>query len=191
MTQDYLNRVPISSGLTGCPDKCELDVPAAGFAVSCSFTKAPIDYIAPYGATNEFDTNPAFSVQIEWGPGGTDIGRTSLKLLVAYSQTQNCSGVILSETCVLRSATVLHHVLLNQNIVTLVPPPAHSNLPVVALAPNTTYVETFETFSTLGGIAIAGSDLFETNTTLRFTDLATNHLACQLLPVDILATTQS
>ena len=118
-------------------------------------------------SADSFNTNPAFSVQIYWEPGGLlDTGQSLLTLNVSYAATQSCAGMMVSNTCTLRSAVVLHHVLLNENIVTLEPP--LSNLSVLALANNTNQTETFMTYTTLGGIAIAANDLFQTNTSIRF-----------------------
>jgi hypothetical protein len=173
VTQSYINRTPITSGFKGCIGTCTVDVPAAGLAYSCSTTESPIDY-NPITNSNgtfnseSFNTYPAFSVNLEWGSGGRgqNDGRSYIDMIVSYAKTTSCSGVIITNTCILTSAVLLYHVLLKDNTATLVPP--LTNLTVLALANNTGQVETFQSLSTLGGIAIAGNDLFNANVSIRF-----------------------
>ncbi|KFY25923.1 hypothetical protein V491_01547 [Pseudogymnoascus sp. VKM F-3775] len=44
--RDYFNKVPITTGFTGCKGNCTGTVPAAGYAVTCQKRRFPVDYYA-------------------------------------------------------------------------------------------------------------------------------------------------
>lgn len=189
--QDYSRRTPISAGFEGCEGKCETVVQGAGFSVDCQPpTRTPIDYNPPKPLKNgslpatAFNNQPIFSVALSWLHGqratdknhGTSINSSmpeQLVLSIGYTDTKKCAGSFVTKDCTLTEAVVDYQILLDNKTVSLNNPTV--NPPVVSMGNSTPDVSPGYLPGkqiTLGGFALAGTDLFASNTSVRFVGAA-------------------
>ena len=187
--QEYSSRTPITTDFEGCVGKCETVIRAAGFSIDCQPpTKASADYNEPTPLPNgrqppsASEPRPIFTVTFTWSPGVDKYpGSTSntlspapehLLLSVASTDTANCTGSFVTKTCTLREAVVDYQLSLFNNTVVLTNP--NVNLNVVSMGNSTPEIHGYLPGEdiTLGGCALAGTDLFSSNTSLRFVGAA-------------------
>lgn len=191
--QDYSRRAPITTDFEGCMGKCSTVIQAAGFSIDCQPpVRTPVDYEPEMPLSNgsfpssAFDPQPLFSVDLTWSSGvDEDIIRLEGRptnaesvpeqviLSVGYSDTADCKGSFVTKNCTLTESIVDYQLSLVNNTVTLNNPDI--NLHVVSKGNSTPDImggympgENI----TLGGFALAGADLFTSNTSLRFVGAA-------------------
>ena len=188
--QDYSSRTPITADFEGCVGKCEMTVRAAGFSVDCQPpTRVPANYSVPPPLADgglppsAYDPQPIFTVNFTWSAGvRTNYAESSsdkvpptpenLLLLVGYTETASCAGSFITKTCTLREAVVDYQLSLVNRTVTLANPDV--NLNVISMGNSTPEVAGYNAGEniTLGGFALAGKDLFSSNTSLGFVGAA-------------------
>ena len=189
--QNYSRRTPITTEFEGCVGDCEAVVQGAGFSVDCQPPmRTPIDYNPPAGLHNgsfpdsAFALQPIFSVDLSWSHGLRAVDENhapsinssvpeQLFLTIGYSDTQNCAGSFAKKTCTLTEAVVDYRILLQNSTVSLNNPSV--NLHVVSMGNSTPDVSGGYMPGqniTLGGFSLAGTDLFASNTSLRFVGAA-------------------
>ena len=189
--QDYSHRTPITTDFGGCEGRCETVFQGAGFAVDCHPpTKTPINYNPPTPLKNgswgptAFDNQPIFSVELSWSHGLHAVDENhhpsinssvpeQLFLLIGYSDTKECAGSFVTKDCTLTEAVVDYPVVLHNSTVSLNNPTV--NLHVVSMGNSTPDVTGGYLPGgniTLGGFALAGTDLFASNTSVRFVGAA-------------------
>lgn len=188
---EYSRRTPITTNFEGCVGTCETVVQGAGFSIDCQPpTRTPINYNPPTPLKNgswgptAFDNQPIFSTNLLWLPGNHAADKNhapsinssvpeQLALSIGYSDTKECAGDFVKKSCTLTEAVVDYQVLLQNKTVSLNNPSV--NLHVVSMGNSTpdvsgSYMAGQNT--TLGGFALAGTDLFASNTSLRFVGAA-------------------
>ncbi|KZF24777.1 hypothetical protein L228DRAFT_281818 [Xylona heveae TC161] len=180
--QDYSQRKPITVD-AGCNGTCSTTVQGAGFAIDCDPpATSHVNYTAMYMLQHQtYDPSPVFNVSLEWSGGNyavtsdpTTATPEQLILSVGYSHTTDCAGDFITRKCVLSEAIVEYPLQLDQRTVsTFTNPTPHLN--VVSKGNSTpdvapTYLPNENV--TLGGFALAGTDMFYTNTGLMFVGAA-------------------
>ncbi|KAH7350719.1 hypothetical protein BKA65DRAFT_476091 [Rhexocercosporidium sp. MPI-PUGE-AT-0058] len=122
VARDYFNKVPITTGFTGCKGNCSGTIPAAGFAVTCHESRFPIDFyaIAPNASnTSDFSFQQP---QLAFSTKFTENSWTlSSNLTVSYVDSINrtCAGFMTVRSCYLQAATIEYPVSIINNLVTL------------------------------------------------------------------------
>jgi hypothetical protein len=182
VTQSYNNRVPITWGFTGCEEgqDCSTTVFAAALVRhGCTTKKKPLDYeiLSSDPASAEVmggDEWSAFEVDITWNVHENDTVTASLDststyeyidMTVSYFNAtgpRRCAGEYITTHCQLRPAIGEYPIHLRNSTVTF--GTSLSNPKIKALANNTwaLYASGTQT-TTLGGLYLAGYDLFSAN----------------------------
>ncbi|KFZ19670.1 hypothetical protein V501_00577 [Pseudogymnoascus sp. VKM F-4519 (FW-2642)] len=120
--RDYFNKVPITTGFTGCKGNCTGTVPAAGFAVTCQKRRFPVDYYAkginPSNSSDLSYQDPQLGFSTNFTE---DSWSLSANLTVAYvdSINQTCAGFMTVRSCYLQAATIEYPITITNNVVTL------------------------------------------------------------------------
>ena len=179
--QSYQNRSPIKLDFNGCEGTCQTNIQAAGFAVNYSDSNQPVKF-APsiIDATMDgFSNTTIFSVDLKWlSPTwamGEDMLTNSvpeqLELTVSYATQINpssCSGNFVTKNCTLVEAVVSYPATLVNSTATL---DLTRDPRVIALGNSYEYLPPEGQRGlnvTLGGFALAGTDLFGSEVSLLF-----------------------